>query len=122
MRIAEMRDHDCKFVLPKFFKCRVWVAFTSTTMAPTRNAKSPEPVEEEWGGIEAHNSDSDSGHLYGFSSDDSSDEDDLTGPGPVDIDVAGLPTIAKDDATVKRKLEKVKRQPVSMHLVLVILY
>jgi nucleolar protein 15 len=89
------------------------------TMVAGRSAKSP--VEEEWGGIEAHNSDSDSGRLYGFSSDDdSSDEDDLTGPGPVDIDVAGLPTIAKDDATVKRKLEKAKWQPVSMHLVLVI--
>lgn len=30
------------------------------------------------------------------------------------IDVAKLPTIAKDDETVKRKLEKAKRQPVSL--------
>ena len=42
--------------------------------------------------------------------DDSSDEeiaDDIPG-----IDIGKLPTIAKDDATVKRKLEKAKRKPV----------
>ena len=50
--------------------------------------------------------------FYGFESDDddSSDEemaDDIPG-----IDIGKLHTIAKDDATVKRKLEKAKRKPV----------
>jgi len=53
-------------------------------------------------------------HLRGFSSgSDSSDEDD--DDGGVDsspIDVGALPTIAKDDATVKRKLDAAKKQPV----------
>ncbi|KAH8117998.1 hypothetical protein DFH11DRAFT_1503668 [Phellopilus nigrolimitatus] len=49
--------------------------------------------------------------LHGFSSEsDSSDEDeDLDGAA---VDVGKLPTIAKDDATVKRKLEKAKKQAV----------
>lgn len=54
-------------------------------------------------------------HLHGFSSsdDDSSDEDDDMGVEPVGIDVGKLPTIAKDDESVKRKLDKAKKQPVS---------
>ena len=44
----------------------------------------------------------------------SSDEemDDIPG-----IDIGKLPTIAKDDATVKRKLEKAKRKPVRLAIV-----
>ncbi|KAG5722991.1 hypothetical protein E4T56_gene18004 [Termitomyces sp. T112] len=52
-------------------------------------------------------------HLHGFSTDDddSSDEDeDMDYEAPA-LDISKLPTIAKDDATVKRKLEKAKRQP-----------
>jgi nucleolar protein 15 len=51
-------------------------------------------------------------HLHGFSTDDedSSDEEvDVDAPG---LDVGKLPTIAKDDATVKRKLERAKREKV----------
>ncbi|KAH9003089.1 hypothetical protein EDB86DRAFT_3073566 [Lactarius hatsudake] len=51
-------------------------------------------------------------HLYGFSTDEDSSVDDLDvvdeGAG---IDVGSLPTISRDDATVKRKLEKAKRKP-----------
>ncbi|KDQ24618.1 hypothetical protein PLEOSDRAFT_1013631, partial [Pleurotus ostreatus PC15] len=51
-------------------------------------------------------------HLHGFSSsdDDSSDDDDMDVE-PVGIDVGKLPTIAKDDESVKRKLDKAKKQP-----------
>ncbi|KAH9928424.1 hypothetical protein B0H21DRAFT_700356 [Amylocystis lapponica] len=51
-------------------------------------------------------------HLHGFSTDedDSSDEEDMAEEWP-GIDVDKLPTIAKDEATVKKKLEKAKRQP-----------
>lgn len=49
--------------------------------------------------------------LHGLSSDDddSSDEDE---PEQEPVDVEKLPTIAKDDANVKRRLEKAKRSPV----------
>ena len=56
--------------------------------------------------------------LHGFSTDDddSSDEEDGMDAETSAFDVSALPTIAKDDATVKRKLEKAKRQPVSRQL------
>ncbi|KAG8721707.1 hypothetical protein FRC09_007498 [Ceratobasidium sp. 395] len=52
-------------------------------------------------------------HLQGFSSDEnSSDEDDGDdAPEIPGVDVGKLPTIAKDDATVKRKLDKAKKEP-----------
>ena len=49
--------------------------------------------------------------LHGLSSDDedsSDDDDDGLGEDAPAIDVSKLPTIAKDDATVKRKLDKAK--------------
>lgn len=50
-------------------------------------------------------------HLHGFSTDedDSSDEEEEV---PA-VDVGKLPTVAKDDAAVKRKLERAKREKVS---------
>ncbi|KAI6155393.1 hypothetical protein BKA82DRAFT_4078057 [Pisolithus tinctorius] len=52
----------------------------------------------------------DENYLFGFSTDeDSSDDEDVSLEEGVDI--SRLPTIAKDDATVQRKLEKAKRQP-----------
>ncbi|KAG9076396.1 hypothetical protein FS749_011824 [Ceratobasidium sp. UAMH 11750] len=53
-------------------------------------------------------------HIKGFSSDEDSsdeDEDDDEAPEIPGIDISKLPTIAKDDATVKRKLERAKRDP-----------
>lgn len=77
-------------------------------------APSPEPEPEVEVEAEAEASnDEDDGHLHGFSTDDddSSDEEaDI--PEISTLDVSKLPTIAKDDATVKRKLEKAKRVPV----------
>lgn len=89
--------------------------------APTPSPE-PEPLnsdaEADVGSEEDNTSedsdDSDEGHLHGFSTDedDSSDEDDIIAAEHPGIDISRLPTIAKDDATVKRKLEKAKRQPV----------
>ncbi|KAG8719412.1 hypothetical protein FRC08_002887 [Ceratobasidium sp. 394] len=53
-------------------------------------------------------------HLKGFSSDEDSsdeDEDDDEAPEIPGIDISKLPTIVKDDATVKRKLERAKKDP-----------
>lgn len=46
--------------------------------------------------------------------DSSDDDDDISDSGAIDagIEVSKLPTIAKDDATVKRKLEKAKKSKV----------
>ncbi|KAF8072063.1 hypothetical protein FPV67DRAFT_1483737 [Lyophyllum atratum] len=74
----------------------------------------PEPVvpsEEEPVDAESGDDEEDL-HLHGFSTDDdSSDEEDAMDHEPSAFDISKLPTIAKDDATVKRKLEKAKRQP-----------
>ncbi|OBZ72694.1 hypothetical protein A0H81_07703 [Grifola frondosa] len=54
--------------------------------------------------------------FFGFSSDDDDSSDDDEVPDEIPgIDVGKLPTIAKDDATVKRKLEKAKRKPTGDH-------
>ncbi|KAI0694655.1 hypothetical protein C8T65DRAFT_666435 [Cerioporus squamosus] len=68
----------------------------------------PEPEESEDEQAEAE---AEEEEFYGFESDDddSSDEemtDDIPG-----IDIGKLPTVAKDDETVKRRLEKAKRKP-----------
>ena len=53
--------------------------------------------------------------LHGFSSEsDSSDEDE--GIDESAVDLGKLPTVAKDDATVKSKLEKAKRIQVRINL------
>jgi hypothetical protein len=72
-------------------------------------AKEPEATSEKSEGSDAEEDD----HLYGFSTDedDSSDDDEAAGD---EVDIGKLPTIAKDDATVKRKLDKAKRHPVSL--------
>ncbi|CAE6465227.1 unnamed protein product [Rhizoctonia solani] len=52
-------------------------------------------------------------HIRGFSTDeDSSDEDGSEAPEIPGIDLAKLPTIAKDDAIIKRRLDMAKKQPV----------
>ncbi|KAJ6494694.1 hypothetical protein C8R47DRAFT_974566 [Mycena vitilis] len=71
-------------------------------------APSPEPEP-----IPADEESEEDAPLHGFSTDDDDSSDD---EGYMDVevsafDVAKLPTIAKDDASVKRKLENAKRQP-----------
>jgi nucleolar protein 15 len=72
------------------------------------HSESEEGEAEEESGPEAEDV-----HLYGFSTDeDSSGDDDLDVVDEgADVDVGSLPTISRDDATVKRKLEKAKRKP-----------
>ncbi|KAG6879691.1 hypothetical protein C0992_012989, partial [Termitomyces sp. T32_za158] len=69
-----------------------------------------EKVEEEKD--ESEQEENEDLHLHGFSTDDddSSDEDDDIDNEAPALDISKLPTIAKDDATVKRRLEKAKRQ------------
>ncbi|KAF9516944.1 hypothetical protein BS47DRAFT_1375821 [Hydnum rufescens UP504] len=76
--------------------------------APTSSKRPKSTVQtEEEDGDQAEEI-----HLHGFSSgSDSSDEDEDDGVDSAPVDLGKLPTIAKDDATVKRKLEKAKRQP-----------
>jgi nucleolar protein 15 len=51
--------------------------------------------------------------IFGFSTDDDSSDDEMNGePDPIEINK--LPTIAKDDATVKLKLEEAKKKPVCL--------
>jgi nucleolar protein 15 len=53
-------------------------------------------------------------HLYGFSTDEDSSDDDMGVDEGAVLDVGSLPTVARDDATVKRRLEKAKRKPVRL--------
>ena len=53
-------------------------------------------------------------HLHGFSTDeDSSDDENAMDQDEAGFDVGKLPTVAKDDSTVKAKLDKAKKKPVS---------
>lgn len=94
----------------------------------TKKAPSPSPSVssatgsglEEAEAEETEDEEEEEVMLKGFSSEsgsDSSDEDDDADNAPP-LDVSKLPTIAKDDATVKRKLEKAKKQPVRLFLFL----
>ena len=78
----------------------------------------PEESDVEPGAAEEGEEDATSGaeeevQMFGFSTDDEDSSDDEMNDEPDAVDVEKLPTIAKDDASVKRKLEKAKRKPVS---------
>ncbi|KAJ7052559.1 hypothetical protein C8F01DRAFT_571058 [Mycena amicta] len=76
---------------------------TGKTTKP--RSPSPEPAVE---------GDDDDDAIHGFTTDDEDSSDDDEGYMDVEVsaaDMAKLPTIAKDDATVKRKLENAKRKP-----------
>ncbi|EIW84101.1 RNA-binding domain-containing protein [Coniophora puteana RWD-64-598 SS2] len=53
------------------------------------------------------------GELYGFSTDEDSDDDDMEVGDGEGVDIGKLPTIAKDDRSIQRRLEKAKREPTS---------
>lgn len=94
----------------------------SQARPPTNKLTKRSAAEELEGGpqkkqeVEANSGEEDEDeafHLQGFSSEsDSSDEEDPDGPS---LDVTKLPTIARDDATVRHKLEKAKKEPVRMN-------
>ena len=85
----------------------------SPSLSPTSDFEPQHSEEDE---PEASQEEAGSGdenvHLYGFSTDEESSDDDLDVSEGADFDVGSLPTVARDDATVKRKLEKAKRKPV----------
>jgi len=91
-----------------------------TPLAPTKSRVQKEKIKKQNVKPDSESSSSEEdqdkdegGLLHGFSTDDydSSDEEDAMDDGPSEFDVSKLPTIAKDDATVKHKLDKAKRQP-----------
>jgi nucleolar protein 15 len=96
----------------------------STKKSKKAKAKKPEPEPEpepsDNDDVEddAHfdSGEDDEIHLHGFSTDgdDSSDEEGAIDFEATPLDVSKLPTVAKDDATVKRKLDKAKRKPVRL--------
>ncbi|KAH9998816.1 hypothetical protein BJV74DRAFT_794648 [Russula compacta] len=69
--------------------------------------EEPEAPQEEDG------PDENNVHLYGFSTDEDSSDDDLDVNEGADLDLGSLPTVARDDAIVKRKLENAKRKAIS---------
>ena len=86
-----------------------WVGFGHAS------EESSEEDEEE-GEEEDGDDSSEEELLHGLSSDDGQDSSDEEIELP-SIDVSKLPTIAKDDKIVKQKLERAKRQPVRISLI-----
>jgi nucleolar protein 15 len=83
---------------------------SSKSLKRKRDITDREQADQEGGSAASEESEGDDDHLHGFSTDeDSSDEESDASP---EFDMGKLPTIAKDDETVKRKLDKAKRQPV----------
>ncbi|GAB1525138.1 nucleolar protein [Rhizoctonia solani] len=83
----------------------------TVALEPESESESESDEEEESPKQQAENENEDT-HLQGFSTDeDSSDDGGDEAPELPGIDLTKLPTIAKDDATVKRRLERAKREP-----------
>jgi nucleolar protein 15 len=104
------RKQTSKLALIKLSKPSKKIISKPTPRLPT---PSPGPDGSSQG-EEISGEDSDENdHLHGFSTDDddSSDEENVLADKMPALDVNKLPTIARDDETVKRKLAKAKRQP-----------
>ncbi|TFK95950.1 hypothetical protein BDV98DRAFT_516674 [Pterulicium gracile] len=89
-------------------------AATSKQEKLTAKAKKQQAVaEEDEEEADSSDEDEDAAYLHGFSDDgaDSSDEeeDDVENIKGMVLDITKLPTIAKDDETVKRKLDRAKK-------------
>jgi len=84
-----------------------------TKSSKTAKAPPPPPDSDEEAEPAEDNDDDASVQMFDFSTDDddSSDEEVMDEDDAPGIDVKKLPTIAKDDAVVKQKLEKAKRKP-----------
>ena len=74
--------------------------------------------KEDWGEkekekeVEAEQQEEDEILLHGFSSESDSSDEESDGVDDAPVDLGKLPTIAKDDLTVQKKLERAKKQPV----------
>ena len=84
---------------------------SSPPLSPTSDFEHSQSEEDEPEVPQDEDSpDEENVHLYGFSTDEDSSGDDLDVDDQA-VDVGSLPTVARDDATVKRKLERAKRKP-----------
>ncbi|KAI9000667.1 hypothetical protein BD414DRAFT_472377 [Trametes punicea] len=79
-------------------------------LKPTPKVASPS-AEERGNDEDAAADDEPEQEFYGFESDDNDSSDDEMPDEIPGIDINKLPTIAKDDETVRRRLEKAKRKP-----------
>jgi hypothetical protein len=81
---------------------------------PSHSEGDEHEASQEEGGDDEDGPGEESVHLYGFSTDEDSSDDDLDVDEEAELDLGSLPTVARDDATVKRKLERAKKKPVSL--------
>lgn len=89
---------------------------TRSSKKATPTVEEDEDEENESAEEKEEGSDEEEAHLFGFSTDDADSSDDEMNADPDPIEVTKLPTIAKDDAIVKQKLEKAKKKPVCVLL------
>jgi nucleolar protein 15 len=110
----EARNHAKRATRPERKLRGPWRAPSSSpSLSPTSDFE-PSPSKEDEPEVppEEDSPDEENVHLYGFSTDEDSSDDDLDVDDETVLDVGSLPTVARDDATVKRKLERAKRNPV----------
>lgn len=113
--VSDTRNHPKRAARPERKLRGPWRAPSpSPSPSPTSDLEpsvskedEPEVPQEEDGAADEENV-----HLYGFSTDEDSSDDDLDVDDEAVLDVGSLPTVARDDASVKRKLERAKRNPV----------
>ncbi|CAE6390595.1 unnamed protein product [Rhizoctonia solani] len=93
-----------KYNVSPSIKSQLTVAKRKTLAAPLESESAEDHSE--------HEGNSEEDHIQGFSTDeDSSDDDGDEAPELPGIDLAKLPTIAKDDETVKRRLAQARKEP-----------
>ena len=113
--VSDTRNHAKRSTRPERKLRGPWrPPSPSPSLSPTSDfepslSKEDEPAEVPQ---EEDSPDEENVHLYGFSTDEDSSDDDLDVDDEAVLDVGSLPTVARDDATVKRKLERAKRIPV----------
>lgn len=122
--VSDTRKHAKRTTRPERKLRGPWRAPSpSPSLSPTSDFEpslskedEPEVPREE----DSPDEENENVHLYGFSTDEDSSDDDLDVDDEAAVDVGSLPTVARDDAAVKRKLERAKRNPVrvSSHYVL----
>ncbi|KIJ52630.1 hypothetical protein M422DRAFT_223267 [Sphaerobolus stellatus SS14] len=94
----------------------VEVSSTKKDSEPKKSKKKaavvPEPeVADEEEAAAAEDNEEEEIALEGFSSESDSSDEELEVDEPAGVDVSKLPSFAKDDASVKRRLEKAKKNP-----------
>jgi nucleolar protein 15 len=112
--VSDTRNHPKRATRPERKLRGPWKAPSpSPSLSPTSDLE-PSLSEEDEREVpqEEDGADEENVHLYGFSTDEDSSDDDLDVDDGAVLDVGTLPTVARDDATVKRKLERAKRNPV----------